>query len=245
MTSTPEISRKLVMTTEESADLSTGHAPTSASIHAAKDGVAQILTHVMDRAGRDPFFRESLIADPEITLNSILSKLSAGTRSLPDFVSVRILEDTETVMNLVIPSPSNDFMSEQRDPSTLLAVLTEASTNSALAEKLTSDPRGTLEQELSARTGQEIQLDSNLDIRVTSAMPGQLVISLPPRTPTNVLWSPTDEALYSQDSLTPMAASTNVDTCRYTTDYCQTSFTNCGNGCGTSGCWTQTYECRR
>lgn len=245
MTTTLEITKQSANQATTSTELSDINPSLPSSVHAAHETVAKILANIVDRASREPFFRESLIADPELTINSMLNKLPSGGNTLPEFVSVKVVEDTDSVMNLVIPSPSNDFADAQRDPSTLLAILSEASTNAKLAAELTSDPRGTLERELSSRNNLEVKIDQSLEVKVTAAQPGQLVITLPAQTSPNVPWSATDEALYSKDSLSPIAGLTNVDSCRYTTDYCNTNFTNCGNGCGTSGCWTQTQECRR
>ena len=160
-------------------------------------------------------------------------------------MTVTVPVDSEYVMNLIIPSPTNNCVDRKRVPNTLRAVLVEVSTDTKLAASPGCEPRATLERELTAQTGREVNLGPNVELRLTVAGPGQLVIYLPSKAPHNIPWSPTDESLYGKNSMSPLAASTDYNSSPHTQDHCATVNTNCQNAYISVTCPTQGYEWRR
>jgi hypothetical protein len=223
-------------------DRELSHSPAS-SVHLAHSTVHGILPTLLERSQRDEYFRESLLADSKITVASMLSK--AGLDPLPDFVSVSVLEDTDMKVNLVVPTPSQDFAVPREDNSSLLAILISASTDEELRTALVTDPHGTLERELQARGAASWELSRDIEINVEVTDAEKVVIVLPQRAKSNVDMTSSDESLFGAHGLADLVMADTRLQCTYTTQFCQTSFTNCGNGCGSSGCWTHTYECKR
>lgn len=224
------------------ADTELSHSIAS-SVHLAHSTVHGILPALQERSMRDEYFKESLIADSKITVASMLSK--AGLDPLPDFVSVSVLEDTDTKVNLVVPAPSQDFVVPRGDNSSLLAILISASTDEELRTALVADPHGTLERELQARGAASCELSRDIEINVEVADAEKVVIVLPQRAKSNVNMTSSDESQFGANGLADLVMADTNFNCQYTTQYCQTSFTNCGNGCGSSSCWTHTSDCKR
>jgi hypothetical protein len=61
---------------------------------------------VMAQADNDPAFRQLLIADPVATMK-------AAGMAIPDGVAVKVVENTDTVMHLVLPAVGTHELTDQ------------------------------------------------------------------------------------------------------------------------------------
>lgn len=215
------------------------------SLQSAEKALAALYPEIIERAARDEAFRDSILKDTAITLNALLSGKGLGVEKLPGYMQVIVVEDTADTMHLVIPAAFEAYIGSFKDNSSLGAILLDASRDPELQNRLIEAPHSTIQSEMRLRGEYHFDIDRSLAIKVLASEAGQLTIVLPERTKTSPLAVLSESGFDASDANSLEASDTSYDRCRHTNDYCQTSFTQCGNGCGTSGCWTHTMECKR
>ncbi len=63
---------------------------------------SEMVAAIVEKALRDPAFRESLLANPRLTLET-----KAGV-SIPESLEIVVVEDTPTRMHLVLPAAAGE-----------------------------------------------------------------------------------------------------------------------------------------
>jgi|GEM_PF-4468136 len=73
------------------------------SLYEVRERMGSIMPELLDRSMREPAFRESLLSDTRITIESLMSSSEGRSVRLPDFLAIKVFEDSDAVVNLVIP----------------------------------------------------------------------------------------------------------------------------------------------
>lgn len=220
------------------------HSASFRALHAAHEAIMAVLPEITERSITEPYFRDSLLADPHLTINAIIARSAPEMERISQETPIRIVEGAADSMQLVIPPPSEKVrsMSDPRAP--IGDILTDAAWNETLKRELIADPKATLARELKARGEGELNIPEGLAIDIIATEPGEFVIALPISLARPVEFTLATAKDFIIDGASPEMSSTNIDNCRYTANYCQTHFT-ANSACGTSTCITHTSECRR
>ncbi|MFN4896507.1 MAG: hypothetical protein ACK5GN_12350 [Pseudomonadota bacterium] len=215
------------------------------ALHAAQDALIAVLPEVLERSITEPHFRSSLFADTHMTINSVIAKSAPHMERISSEVAIRLVENSSDTLCLVVPPPSEQVRMDNTQRSPVGEILFDAAWDADLRNELIANPTETLARELSKR-GNEVSstLPADLSIKVVAHEPGELVVVVPvaPKGSAEMTNSMTKD--FGIDGVSPVVASTNGDTCRYTVDYCSTIFTT-NSACGTSTCITHTWDCKR
>ena len=208
------------------------------SLHAMHQAIAEIMPEVITRSAREPYFRESLIKDPQITLESVIHHSLGKGIKLSGLVDIKIVEDTARQINLVVPQFNEGARGQGDEVSPIVKVLLRAAEDKELAEELKNSPRSVLERETAQLLGGSARFDEGLELIVHLAEPNELVVVLPEKRASRVeLSSAVDQelSLYSDVEITAYHTDTGFG--------CTTAFTNCFTGCSSCMCHTNsTYS---
>ena len=193
--------------------------------------VAQVLPELLERSARDPFFRESFIEDSRLTIESVLSRHHSSPVRLPEYLQIRVVEDSASVVNFVAPAYSETMKGPNAAPSPTCEVLIEAGKDPALLAQLVSSPNETLRAALSSKGYPTAGLEQFDQVTVHTQEIDEIVIVLPCRPIDRVAQSlaiETELNLASGDQITTMEPGGVF--------YTSTAFTFCGNECSSNIC---------
>ncbi len=220
-------------TSKNELELTTGGA---ASLLAIRDAIGDLVPEMTDRAHRDPFFRESLVEDSRITIEALLAGSSSTVKNIPDYVSVSVREDSAQRMHLLIPQPYAGVVAAN-EPNALMNVLVQASTDPYLQQELLSEPKATLERELSKLLGEIVTIPSALDVVVVPQAVNELVIVIPARPLDTVSVSPIVEEEFEPDYLNGIEVTSSCYSCQCWSADCYSK------QCYSADCYSYSRKC--
>lgn len=212
----------------------------SGSLVTSQRMIGEILPELIERAARDPFFRESLIEDSRSTIESILSHRASHRVSLPDYLTVTVVEDSDGATNLVAPNPTENMKGSAAAPSPVCNLLIEASNDPELLTQLKANPTHVLVRELSARGYPASGVSELPEIKVITPEANEIVIVLPNRLLGRVAAS---SAIETELNLAEWFSGESVDSGRIVASYTSTAFTYCGNECSSNICSSNRSYC--
>ena len=208
------------------------------SLHATHRAIVEIMPELITRSAREPYFRESLIKDPHITLESVIHRSLGQDMKLSGLVDITVVEDTRQLINLVVPQFNEDVRSLGSEVSPVVKVLLRAAEDKTLAEELKESPRSVLERETAQLSGGAAQFDEGLELRVHLPEANELVIILPEKSAPRVEFSSAVDqelGLYSDVGIVAYRTDTGFG--------CTTALTSCFTGCSSCSCHTNsTYS---
>lgn len=202
--------------------------------------IGDVLPELIERAARDPFFRESLIEDSRSTIESVLSHRAADRVSLPDYLMVTVVEDSDAATHLVAPNPTENMKGAAAAPSPVCELLIEASNEPELLAQLKANPTDVLSRELSARGYSASSVSELPEIKVLTPDANEIVIVLPNRLLGRVAAS---SAIETELNLAEWFTGESVGSDKIVASYTSTAFTYCGNECSSNICSSNRSYC--
>lgn len=202
--------------------------------------ISEILPELIERSARDPFFRESLIEDSRSTIESVLSQRAADRVSLPDYLTVTVVEDSEGATHLVAPNGAENMKGSAAAPSPVCELLIEASNDPELLAQLKANPVDVLARELSARGYSAASVSELPEVTVLTPEANEIVIVLPNRLLGRVAAS---SAIETELNLAEWFTGDSVGSDKIVASYTSTAFTYCGNECSSNICSSNRSYC--
>lgn len=206
------------------------------SISQAQSAIETILPEILERASQDTYFHQSLMADTKLTINALLSA-SGAAEPLPDFLTVKVFQDSPHKMHLLIPTPYESLNAITPD-NPLMDLLVQASRDDLLKHQLENEPKATLERELSARSGSLVKIPDELEVIVVPQDAGTVAIVLPETTRARMASNPLTEAEWDLNSVPNIEMNSSCYTCN-----CFTGLSCFTGQCHTSGCYSFSQNC--
>jgi hypothetical protein len=191
-------------------------------------------TEALTLAVTDSSFREALIREPRETLSALIGSNSEGSYTLSKGVEVIALEDSPTLINIVIPSADKAETATGELAELALALQSDPK----LAADLMGSPRETLERFISSVRGSGLDLPQEVELKVIIEEPGQLVVAVP-QASSEVAPLVAKSEFSEGERLEPRT------TYECHTHGCYTATPSCmiSSGCQSSGCFTSTWGC--
>jgi hypothetical protein len=171
----------------------TGTPDTSQQLHqnSEKEGfdlVASVKRSLLTRAIVDQTFRQELLEDPKGEFSRELSWQTHGAQALSRQENVRVLEDTEKIMHLVIPPVGKAFPAPDSSLNgpVLFEIANRCGLDSGFRAEMLTAPKAALEWALSQMNGHELKLPNDIDVRVIEKGEREEVLILPPAAPERI-----------------------------------------------------------
>ncbi|MEY4700691.1 MAG: hypothetical protein RL326_878 [Pseudomonadota bacterium] len=209
-----------VDTHKNSEELTAPRTPDVAPRELFMDAVERVTPEITSRSAQDSHLRALLIAEPELIIKSFIARETGAAVEIPADLRWKVVEDTATVVNLVVPAEA----SAQDTGDHLSSVLAAASNNADLRRELREAPKATLEATLTRLTGEEFSIQDEVSVVVHEPSRDEIVLVLPPQLLASATASEAYEGLFDQPLKGPMMLQTDPCDSR--------AFTMCSPSCG-------------
>jgi hypothetical protein len=202
--------------------------------------IGEMLPELIERSARDPFFRESLVEDSRSTIESVLSHRTNGRVTLPDYLELKVIQDTESVTNVVVPTHDERMRGATAAPTPVCEILIAAGEDTDLRAQLVSDPVRVLEARLAALGYPASSVKELGDINVHVPEVNEVLIVLPKQPMDRV---PASSTVQAELNLASWYLGDEKGADKIVASYTSTAFTYCGNECSSNICSSNKSYC--
>lgn len=207
-------------THKHSEELKAPRTPDVAPRQQFMDAVDRVTPEISSRAAQDSHLRALLLAEPELIIKSFITRETGATVEMPEGIRCKVVEDTATVVNLVVPASTTTKDTGDH----LSSVLAAASNNADLRRELREDPKAALEAALTRLTGEQFTIQDDVTVVVHEPSQDEVVLVIPPQLLARTAASEAYEGLFDQPLKGPMMVQTDPCDSR--------AFTMCSPSCG-------------